>query len=270
MPPTNPVPNLSRPVRKKLKRRARRQARREFAPAIAQAQAQVQAVREPYQREMASIEGSNEVLDNALQAQIRQLKHSGLDGRYLRDAIAELSARRSELPASEAFLKSDVRMQRRDAVTQARLDVANLQTDQATAAAQNFNSLLNSAYEDKASRLENQRQARQDRRQNSGSGGSSIPREEARAAAHEVQRLFKLNPEMREAIFSGGSVEREGENGTTVEVGAQQLLAELEELVRKAEGVGYGAAQRAIRRLRKRIVNPAFDPDTIAGPVRPD
>lgn len=273
MPPTPAVPNLPRKVRKKLKRRARKAARREFRPSIQQARAQVGAVREQYAEELNSIEGATNIVDNALQEQLQQLRHSGLEGRYLRDAISELQSRRADLPTSEQFLKADVRSDRAAAVTDARLAVANAQTDRATQAAQNYNSLLKEEYEDKASRLQNQREARQDRK--SGGEESGIPKEELSAAAHEIQRLFRLNPEIRKAIYSGGSVEREGENGETVSVDAKQLVAELEGLVRKAEGVGYGAAQAVIERLRRlgagsgAIVNPAAAPNQIAGPIRP-
>jgi hypothetical protein len=252
MPPSNPVPGLPRKVKKKLKRRARRAARREFQPQIQLARQQVQQVRRSYDRELNSVEGATNIVDNALQAQLKQLKSSGLEGRYLRDAVQELTARRAELPTSEAFLKSDVRADRRTAVSDAKLTLAQERADKQTEAAQKYNSLLLGEFEDKAQRLERQRKAVQernaDKREDKG-----IPKDEREAAAHEVNRLLKLKPELREAIFVGSSIENEDGD----EISVTQILADLEAKVRQAEGVGFAAARAAIERLRKMANKPA-------------
>lgn len=179
---------LSARARANLRQRAENAAEREFGPQIDLAQQALQQARHYGRRDIRSIEGATDLVDRSLDEQLAQLKHSGLEGRYLKDAIENLTNRQADLPTSEQFLKADVRTDRREQVSGAKQDLAQVQADQQTAAAKAFTSLLNSAYTDAEGALDTQRKAGQDEKQ---SGGKTDKEKEAAANRKERRKMLK-------------------------------------------------------------------------------
>ncbi len=244
---------VPRADRQRLRRRAARAARREFAPQIDLARQQLQQARHSARPELRSISGATNIVENNLDAAIKNLKSSGLRGQYLAQAVDELTSRRADVSQSEAFLRADARTAQRAEVQDARTALAQTRVDKQVQAAQNYNSALEGAFTDAQERIDNQRAAHQERlsTQRDRAAENRDERQDARqdrkedskerqqeidAAAHEVQRLFALKPDLAGQILDGTA--------------GPEVWAGLEELVRKAEGVGFKAAQVAMERLR--------------------
>lgn len=239
---------LSPAAKARIQRLAEAAAAREYAPQIEAARDDVATARQAGRQELQSISGATNMVENSIDEAIKNLKSSGLRGKYLHDAVQELTARRADLPTGEQFLKADVRSDVRAGVVEAKTAVRDLKVDREVAAAQNFTSGLTGALTDAESALKRQKAAAQEKAENQREKAEEkgrtpsekrADREEVQAAAHEVQRLFALNPELATQI----------KNGTA----DAKVWAGLEELVRKAEGVGFTAAQKVIERLRARL-----------------
>lgn len=228
---------LSAAARATLERRAERATDRVYEPQIAAAEAAVQDARSYGRREMNSIEGATNIVENSLEAQIKDLKNSGLEGRYLSEAIEALSQRQADLPTGEQFLKADVRADRREEVSGAKDALAQLQVDQRVDAAKAFNSLLEGAFTDAESALDEQRAAQQEKKENDRDGDDEG--EDARKAAAEQRKERKamLNAAMREGqrlltTFADDPPDSDAD------------WAKFEDLVAQAEGVDGPQAGR--------------------------
>lgn len=225
---------LSSAARATLQRRAERAADREFAPQIALAEQAVDQAQHYGRREIQSIEGATNIVDRSLDQQLKDLKDTGLEGRYLKDAIENLTNRQADLPTSEQFLKADVRADRREEVSGAKTDLAQLQADQQTEAAKAFTSLLNNAFTDAEGALDTQRKAGQDEKQSGGASDSEKERKENRKERKAMLKAAMLEGNRLLTTFADDPPD------------SDEDWAKFEDLVAQAEGVdGVHAGQIA-------------------------
>jgi hypothetical protein len=160
----------------------------------------------------------------------------------LKQAIEELTSRRADLPLSEQFLKADVRSATRDAVQEARQGVADLRVDREVSAADGFESLLNSAFQDAQSVAAHRHEEERDERDEPGLTDAQKSRDrDVDFARHELTRFLTNKPELTKQLYAANSQE------------AKSLLASLEEAIRKSEDVSGPAAQQVISDLSKQL-----------------
>lgn len=144
---------LSPEVRSILKRRAEGAAQRAYAPQIAAKKQAIGSVRKGFQNERQSILGATDMAENSLSQALRGLGSSGLQGRYLKQATSELTARRGDVAQSIPFLLSDAAQQRNEALTGARQELTETRAARDQSAAEAFNSLLKEEREDASGAL---------------------------------------------------------------------------------------------------------------------
>lgn len=152
---------LSPELRSLLKRRSDAAAQREYAPQVAADKQAIGSVRQGFQNERKSILGATDVAQNSLSAALKGLQSSGLSGRYLKQAVGEVSGRQGDVAQSIPFLLADAAQQRNEGLTEARQELTDTRAARDQSAAAGFNSLLKSQRE-KASTVLGERAERKE------------------------------------------------------------------------------------------------------------
>jgi len=136
------VAQLSPGVRSILKRRSDAAAKREYAPVLAADRAAFGSANQRFRGERQSILGATNMAEASLSQALRGLKSAGLNGRYLRQATSELTARRGDVAGAVPFLLSDAAKERGEAIQDARMELISDRASMQQSAATKFNSAL--------------------------------------------------------------------------------------------------------------------------------
>jgi len=133
---------LSPEVRKILHHRAVKASRRAYAPELAADRAALAGINHEFQNEASSVRGAATMTEDMLAQALKGLKASGLSGRYLQQAVQELTSRQGDAAAGVPFLLSDARENRDQALGEARQELLMDRAHMQKSAAEKFDSLL--------------------------------------------------------------------------------------------------------------------------------
>jgi len=148
------------PQRKnRIRRQANRAARQETAPQRQAIRNERRAIRGSARREIRSARGASQMLQRALSQAIGSADESGLKGRYLKDVVAELSAQKGDAAAMVPFARSQVNMEKREALAGLSADAQLLRANQAQSAREALESKLQAVAEAKRTRVKERSEA---------------------------------------------------------------------------------------------------------------
>lgn len=217
---------INKRTKQRYKKRAAREARAIHNPTIQALRAQKKGIRSDQRRENRSISGAVNMASQSIAAERKGLKQSGLKGRYLKDAVKELTAQQGDILRSEPFLKQIAAQDFRSARQDLRADIGAARAEKQTASVEGFQSLLDKARTE-AKSVVKRRRARKSKKGDDSKHGEF--KKALRVATIEY-RSFENKP------------------STSAD------WAAFEKLVNKAGGVtDPRIAQRAVARLRNKV-----------------
>jgi hypothetical protein len=174
---------LPRHLRRRLAHQAQNQARKATAPDVAAAKAGIRSVKQARRRELSSIAGAGQQLENSLRQSLKGVKHVGLRGLNLAEVVQEISTRQAEVPASTQLLKADARQGFASDLSSARSDLQSARLDRAHKEQSILAESLKSAKLHLAARLKSEASARS-------SGTSATSKEKERKK--ELQAAIRI------------------------------------------------------------------------------
>jgi len=225
------IGQLSPRVRKVLKRRATQAKRREYAPVLAADRAAFAGVNADYRREAQSIQGATNMSQAAIAQATRGLRKSGLGGRYLKQALSELTARQGDAAASVPFLLADAREERAEGLQDARQQLLTDRAAMQSGIASDFNSALESQRSKASTVLKEQAE------RTAKSGKADEGFRNAAIALRDFISHWKRDPKLRE---------------TNPLASTPDFVSLAHGLTSEYEGVSLSDAAKVIARLRKR------------------